>query len=82
MPVPGSPFRQDFPAEIIERGKKGDRAVPVIVVGASANLPLLQGQPRLRALQRLALAFLIAAQHDRPHGRIQFIRHKNDRLPL
>ena len=26
MPVPGGPFGQDFPVEIIQRGKQGDRA--------------------------------------------------------
>src|SRR5664279_2504202 len=61
MPMSGSPFGQDFSVEIIERGKERDRAVPVIVVGAGANLPLFKGQSRLCALQRLALAFLIAA---------------------
>ena len=37
MPVPGRAFRQDFPVEIIQRGKQGDRAMAIIVVGAGAK---------------------------------------------
>jgi len=47
-------------------------------VGAGANLPLFQGQSWLGALQGLALAFLITAQHHRAHGRIQI---KSDDIP-
>src|ERR1700719_3136552 len=57
--------------EIIERGKQGQRAVPHVIMGLGANMPDPQGQTRLRALQRLALGFLVAAQHQRLVRRIE-----------
>jgi hypothetical protein len=57
--------------EIIERGEqepapdegRGQGAAPHVIMGLGANVPDAQGQARLRALDRLALRFLVAAQH-------------------
>ena len=45
--------------------------MPVIVMGARADLALLERQPRLAAFQGLALALFIAAENQRARGRVQ-----------
>ena len=49
--------------------------VPFVVVGLRARPALAQRQPRLRAVQRLDLALLIHAQHQRPLRRRQIQPH-------
>ena len=56
MPVARRSLGQDLAIEIIQRGKEGNGAMPVIVMRARGQVPLAQGQPRLRSFQRLALA--------------------------
>src|ERR1700751_5823161 len=57
--------------EIIERGEQGQRAVPHVIMSLGADVANAQRQTRLRALERLALRFLIAAQHQCLLGRIE-----------
>ena len=47
----------------MERGKQAGRAVSLILVGEGPAATTLQGQARLRTVQRLNLALLIDAQH-------------------
>src|ERR1700752_1055472 len=47
--------------EIVERGKQRQRAMSHVIVGLGANVADPQWQTRLRALQCLALCFLVAA---------------------
>jgi hypothetical protein len=56
--------------EVIERGEQSQRAVPHLIMGFGANVPDAQRQARLRALERLALRFRVAAQHQRLVGRV------------
>ena len=51
--------------EIIEGGEQGQRAMPHVIMGLGANVANAQGQTWLRTLERLALRFLVAAQHQR-----------------
>ena len=57
--------------EIIERGEQGQRAVPHLIMGLGTDVANAQRQPRLRALERLALRFLIAAQHEGLFRRVE-----------
>ena len=59
----------------IERGEKRGGPVAHIVVGEGAGTAFLQRQPRLSAIQRLHLALLIAAQHQRMLGRCEIESH-------
>ena len=60
----------DLAVKHIERREKGGDAVPLIVVGDGAGTSLLHRQPRLGAVQRLDLAFLINRENDGAVGRI------------
>ena len=55
----------------VERGEQAGRAVPQVVVRAPLAHPGHHRERRLRARQRLHLAFLIHAQHDRRFRRVQ-----------
>src|SRR5260221_3214870 len=68
----------DFALQIIQRGKEGDRAVAVVIVGLGADMPFTQWQPRLTALKRLDLAFLVTTKHHCLLGRIEV---KTDGIP-
>src|SRR6266446_9673255 len=68
----------DFALQIIQRGKEGDRAVAVVIVGLGADMPFAQWQPRLTALQSLDLAFLVTTKHHCLLGRIEV---KTDDIP-
>jgi len=61
--------RDDLAAQVIERGEQSDRAMPIVIVRLSLDMPGAQRQARLGAFQCLALAFLIAAKHQRLVGR-------------
>src|SRR6516165_8307281 len=67
-----------FAFEIVERGEQGQRAMPHVIMGLGANVPDPQGQAGLRALERLALRFLVAAQHQRFLWRLEI---KPDHVP-
>ena len=54
----------------VERGKQRGGAVALVVVGHRRRAALLQGQARLSAVERLDLAFLVDAQHQRPVRRV------------
>ena len=55
----------DLAIQDVERGKQHGRAIALSVVRQGGGAPLLQRQTRLRAIQRLNLALLVAAQHQR-----------------
>jgi len=52
VPVAGRTFGQNLPVEIIQGGKQGHRAMPVVIVGAGGDVTLAQRQTGLRAFQR------------------------------
>src|SRR3954462_281298 len=56
--------RDDFAAEVVERGKEGGGSMPVVVVRAGGDMAFAQRQARLAAFQRLALALLIATEDN------------------
>ena len=58
-------------ALVDKSGKQSDCAMPRIVVRHCACAFGRQRKPELRAFERLALAFLIAAQHQCLLGRVQ-----------
>ncbi len=60
-----------FSLQVVERGKEGDRAIAIVIVGLGTNMPFAQRQTGLAALQRLDLAFLVTAKHHRILGRIE-----------
>src|SRR6266403_2668157 len=68
----------DLALEIIERSKKGDRPVTIVVMGASLDVAGFQWQTGLRTAQGLNLALLIAAQHQ---GLIGWIQIQTDDVP-
>jgi hypothetical protein len=62
--VPILALTDDLAVQIVQRGKQRGRAVALVVVRHRLGATLLQRQARLRAIQRLDLALLVAAQHD------------------
>ena len=58
----------DTTVQHIERGKQRGRAIALVVVRHRARSALLHRQPGLRAVQRLHLALLVTAQHQRVLG--------------
>src|SRR5947208_1394231 len=60
-----------FAGQLDECGKQRDRAMPGIIVRHGAGALGRQRQAQLRAFERLALAFLVAAQHQRLCRRIE-----------
>ena len=58
------------PVEDVQSGEKRRGSIAFVVVGHGAETPLLHGQSRLGAVQRLDLAFLIDGQDDGVGGRI------------
>lgn len=57
---------QDFAIQVVQGGEQCDSAMPDVIVGPRTNVADSQGQVGLRALQCLALAFLVATEHQRP----------------
>src|SRR5258705_3920888 len=68
----------DFALQVIQRGKEGDGAVAIVIVGLSADMSFAQRQPRLTALQRLDLALLVTTEH---HCLLWRIEVKTDDIP-
>ena len=60
----------DLAFKHIERGEQRGNAVTLVVVGHGASASLFHRQPRLGAVQRLDLTFLIDPEHDGVVGRI------------
>ena len=58
------------PVEDVQGGEERRGSVALVVVGHSAQTPLLHGQARLGAVERLDLAFLVYGQDDGVGGRI------------
>jgi hypothetical protein len=58
------------PIEDVQGGEQRRCSIAFVVVGHGAETPLLHGQSRLGAVQRLDLAFLIDGQDDGVSGRI------------
>src|SRR5439155_5587122 len=65
MPVPLRAVGKNFALQIMQGGKESQCAVAIVIVRACGHVPLAQGKTWLAPFQRLALAFLIATQHDR-----------------
>jgi len=61
-------------AQLHEGGKQRDRAGSDVVLGHRARTLRCQRQAELRAFERLALALLVAAQHERVDQRIEDVR--------
>jgi hypothetical protein len=59
----------DLAIEHVERGEQRGRAIALVVVRHGGRTALLERQSRLRAIERLHLALLVAAQHL-PDGRV------------
>ena len=71
MPVSQLARRQDLSIEYVEHCEERRRAVPHIVVGDTFGIPQAHRQHRLRSFQRLALALLVHAEHQRILRRAQ-----------
>jgi hypothetical protein len=69
---------EDLAVEIGERGKQRDGAVTRVVVGLGADVANAERQPGLGTLQRLLLALLVAAQHQRL---VRWIEIEADHIP-
>ena len=61
----------DAAVEHVERGEQGGGAVALVVVGHRAGAAGLHRQARLGAVERLDLALLVDAQHQRLLGRVE-----------
>src|SRR5258705_1154206 len=70
---------QHFAAQVVQCGKESHRPVPVVIMGAGADMALSEGQAGLGALQSLALALLVTAQN---HGVVRRVQIKADNVPV
>jgi len=70
MPVALHASPDDLAFQHVEGGEQGGRAVALVVVRHGPGAALLQGEPRLGAVQRLNLGLLVNAEHDRVGRRI------------
>ena len=77
--MPVGRMRQHFAAEVVQCGKESHRPMPVVIMGARADMALSEGQAGLGALQSLALAFLVTAQN---HGVLWRVQIKPDDVPV
>ena len=75
--TPGS-LAEYFPVQITQRREHRDGAVADIVMSACSHPVWTQGQPRLGPLQRLALAFFVATEHQ---GAVGWIEIEPDHVP-
>ena len=66
MGVVGLGPRDQLAFQIVKRCEQRDRAVADVVVRPCARVFRRQRQSGLRAFERLTLALLVAAQHQRP----------------
>src|SRR5215210_2174171 len=64
-----------FALQDFKRSKQARRAIALVVMRHRAESSLLQGQSRLRAIERLNLGLLVYTQHDRLLRRIQIQPH-------
>ena len=69
--VPLCGMCQHFAAQVVQRGKESHRSVPIIIMGAGADMAHSERQARLSALESLALTFLVTAQNHRVLRRVQ-----------
>src|SRR6202011_1667599 len=58
-------------AWVSERAEQGGGAVPVVIAGHGLAAPGLDRQPRLGAVERLDLAFLVEREHHGTRRRIE-----------
>ena len=65
MTMPLRRMCQHFAAQVVQCGKESHRPVPVVIMGAGADMAFSEGQAGLGALESLALALLVTAQN---HG--------------
>lgn len=63
-PMPLLELGQDLPSSDVEGRVQADRAVPLVVVRAPLDLPGLEWQHRLGAVECLDLGFLVHRQHE------------------
>ena len=70
--------RNQFAGDMFKCGKQRDRSMTLIIVRHGSRPVGRRRQSRLGALQCLALAFLVAAQHQRVGGRIEI---ESDNVP-
>ena len=71
MPMPLLALTDHLPLQRLQSGEQGGDAVALVVVGHRPTTPLFNGQAGLGPIQRLDLALLVHAQHDRFLRRIQ-----------
>ena len=69
---------EDAAVEVVQRRKERHCAVARVVMSTGADMADAQRQARLSSLQRLTLALLVAAQHERLVRRIKI---KTDDIP-
>jgi hypothetical protein len=79
MAVPLRRMCKHFAAQVVQRGKESHRPVPIVIMGAGADMAYSERQSGLGALESLALAFLVAAQD---HGVLRRVQVKPDDVPV
>ena len=82
MRMPGGGLAEYLAVEVRQRGEQGDGAVALVVVRLRAAVAAHDGKAGLGAFQGLALAFLVATQHQRPVRRVQVQPDHVPELPL
>jgi hypothetical protein len=75
MGVPLHTGADDRAIQRVQCGEQGGRAVAFVVVRQRLGAPLLQGQARLRAVQRLDLGFLVQRQNQGMRWGVQIEPH-------
>ena len=75
MPVAGHALVKDLSGGHVQRREQGRGAVPLVVEGHGPGSAFLEGQTRLRAVERLYLALLIEGEDDGSFGRIHVEAH-------
>ncbi len=71
MPMPLLALTDHLSLQRLQSGEQGGDAVALVVVGHRPTTPIFNGQAGLGPIQRLDLALLVHAQHDRFLRRIQ-----------
>ena len=71
MPVPLHAPAQHRAVEHVQGREQRGRAMALVVVGRGHGPALLHRQPRLGAVERLDLGFLVHGEHDRVRRRVQ-----------
>src|SRR5687768_1736749 len=75
MPMPLIALADHLALQHLQRGEQSRGAVPLVIVGHGPTTSFFEGQAWLCPIQRLNLALLVHAQHDRPLRRIQVQPH-------